>query len=175
MDCAAVEDILMNRLAPSSHGHAARKSKSPKREKKANQQHRSRGASAEEEEESTAVSVSVCLSMTVTCRHCGDKRMEGEPTCGCEYVVAEYGSLGCDCCGYSYVDCRGQRASPPSSAATAFTVTFYEQYGSWMLEPCAKCSPKFVEQMRAVQKSDLWDYEAQRDWEHEQRCSDPYW
>jgi hypothetical protein len=172
MDCAAVEDKIMSSLAPSSHSQ--RKSKSPKRrEKKANQQHRDHSPVSKEEEESAAPAP--ILSMTVTCRHCGDKRMEGAPTCGCEYVVAEYGSLGCDCCGYSYVDCRGQRASPPSSAATAFTVTFYEQYGSWMLEPCAKCSPKFVEQMRAVQKSDLWDYEAQRDWEHEQRCSDPYW
>lgn len=171
MDCAAVEDRIMGSLAPSSHSHSSRKSKSPKREKKANQKHRSHSPVREEE---SAAPASI-LSMTVTCRHCGDKRMEGAPTCGCECVVAEYGALGCECCGYSYTDCRGQQTEAPSSATTGLTITFYIQYDCWMLEPCAKCSPKFVEHMRAVQKSDLWDYEAQRDWEHEKRCRDYYW
>jgi hypothetical protein len=173
MDCAAVEDKIMSGLAPSSHGHGSRKSKSPKREKKANQRHRSGSPVSKEEEESAAPAP--ILTLTETCPHCGNKQLEGGYGCGCEYVIAEYGALGCDCCGYSYVDCRGQRTADPSSAVTDLNIIFYTQYDCWMLEPCAKCSPKFVEQMRAVQKSDLWDYEAQRDWEHEQRCRDPYW
>jgi hypothetical protein len=114
------------------------------------------------------------MEATLTCRHCGDRRLETEPPCGCDSVVAEYGSISCDCCGYSYMDCRGQRDSP-SSATAGITLLYYEQYGWWIREPCASCSPAFVERMRAVQKADRWQHQAEKEWEYEQMCRGSYW
>jgi hypothetical protein len=114
------------------------------------------------------------MEATLTCRHCGDRRLETEPPCGCDSVVAEFGSIGCDCCGYSYMDSRGQRESP-SSVTAGLTVLYYEQYGWWIREPCAACSPKFVERMRAVQEADHSDYRDRKEWEYEQLCRWSYW
>jgi len=114
------------------------------------------------------------MEATLTCRHCGDRRLETEPPCGCDSVIAAYGSIGCDCCGYSYMDSRGHRETP-SSATAGLTVLYYEQYGWWIREPCASCSTKFVERMRAVQEADYADYKDQRDWEYEQMCRWTHW
>jgi hypothetical protein len=114
------------------------------------------------------------MEATLTCRHCGDRRLETEPPCGCDSVVAEFGSIGCDCCGYSYMDSRGQRDSP-SSVTAGLTVLYYEQYGWWIREPCASCSPKFVERMRAVHEADHSDYRDRKEWEYEQVCRGSYW
>lgn len=115
------------------------------------------------------------MEATLTCRHCGDRRLETEPPCGCDSVIAEYGSTGCDCCGYSYMDDRGQRSAAPSSATAGLTVLYYEQYGWWIREPCASCSPKFVERMRAVQEADHSDYRDRKEWEYEQLCRWSHW
>ena len=188
MDYVTVEDRIASAAAAGADGAAAAKSKrrsgSGRRIKKAHQNHRSQktvvmekpSAHAELTEmpighprlESAMADVPV-MEAVMACGHCGDRRLETEPPCGCDSVIAEYGSTGCDCCGYSYMDSRGMRESP-SSATSGFTLLYYEQYGWWIREPCAACSTKFVEHMRAVQKADLWHHEAEKEWEFEQMC-----
>lgn len=148
MDCAAVEDRIMSSLASS-----ARKSskQSPvRRTKKAYHKHK----------EIEVVSI---LTLTDTCFHCGRETLDGVDRCECEVLLAEYGAMGCSCCGYSYADLRGQRDEKPTS-------TYYPQYRCRILEPCDKCSPKFVERMRTCQKADLEDHEAWEQWEWEEAC-----
>ena len=98
-------------------------------------------------------------AVSLTCAHCSDCRLESEPSCGCGPVIEEYGTLSCSCCGYSYMDCRGERVNP----TTALSIIYCEQYGWWIRKPCHACSPKFVTKMHVVQTLDRLNYDANKD------------